>query len=176
LKTVVEAAELLCDEDNVRITLFGSGVMESWIRLQIEQRRLGNLVLGGRVPPEAMASIYSQSSAVLLTLVADEMLSKTIPSKLQSYLGAGVPIIAAAIGEPARIVKESGGGIVCAPECPAALASAIRQLRASSRQEMDAMRRRGQIYYNTHFEPRFLAARLLEQLTQLVNDRKRRGH
>lgn len=175
LDTVVEAAAQLKDQAGVRITLFGSGAMEDWIRDQIAGRELDNLVLAGRVPPEAMAGIYAQASAVLLTLAGDEMLSKTIPSKLQSYLGAGVPVIAAAIGEPARVVRESGGGVVCPAEDAAALAAAILDLRDRPAGEIEAMRRSGRAYYDAHFEPRRLAARLIEQLQALVRERKGEG-
>lgn len=175
LETVVEAASLLRDEPDVRIHLFGSGAMESWIREQIEHHELANLTLAGRVPPEAMPGIYAQASALLLTLANDEMLSKTVPSKLQSYLGAGVPTIAAAGGEPARVVRESGGGITCAPEDAAALASTILELRDSPRGKIDAMRSSGRAYYSEHFEPRRLAVRLVERLRLLVNERGRGG-
>jgi glycosyltransferase involved in cell wall biosynthesis len=170
LDTVVEAATLLGGESDVRIILFGSGAMEDWIREQIAQRGLDNLVLAGRVPPEAMPGVYSQASAVLLTLANDEMLSKTVPSKLQSYLGAGVPVIAAAMGEPARVVRESGGGIECPPEDPAALAASIRKLASMPRSTTETMRRRGREYYEAHFEPRRLAEALLEQLRTLVHE------
>lgn len=176
LGTIVEAATLLSDEPEVRITLFGSGAMEDWIREHVDQRKLGNLVLAGRVPPEAMPGIYRQASALLLTLANNEELSKTVPSKLQSYLSAGVPIIAAAAGEPARVVRDSGGGIVCEPEDAMALAAAIRRLRDTPRERIEAIGRSGRAYYDAHFEPCRLASRLLEQLRALVREHDaRRG-
>lgn len=171
LSTVIEAATLLRHDAGIRIMLFGSGAMEEWIAKQITLRGLNNLFLAGRVPSEAMPGIYAQASAVLLTLANDEMLSRTVPSKLQSYLGAGVPIIAAAIGEPARVVRESRSGIVCPPEDAAALSAAILELRGRRVEDIEAMRHSGRAYYNAHFEPRRLAARLIEQLRVLLRER-----
>ena len=37
----------------------------------------------------------------------------TLPAKLQSYLACGTPILAAAGGESARVIKEAGCGFVC---------------------------------------------------------------
>lgn len=172
LETIVEAAALLRGERDIRIHLFGSGAMEDWIRRQIEERRLGNLVLAGRLPARAMPAIFSQSSALLLTLGSDEMVSKTIPSKLQSYLAAGVPIIAAAAGEPARIVHDSGAGIACAPESAPALASAILELRGTPEEEIKAMGIRGRAYHRAHFEARDLAERLVKQFRELLVERR----
>lgn len=168
LDTVVEAATLLRDEPGIRITLFGSGSMLPWIEQQIAERDLTNIELAGRVPPEAMPAIYAQASALLLTIGKDEFLSKTVPSKLQSYLGAGVPVIAATEGEAARVVRESGGGITCPPEDPAALAAAIGKLRDLDPTRVAAMRSKGLAYYDAHFEPSLLARRLVDQLRTLA--------
>ena len=55
-----------------------------------------------------------------------------VPSKLYSILAAGRPILAVAPPESdaARIVVESGCGIAADPDDPAAVAAAIRELRA----------------------------------------------
>lgn len=175
LESVVDAATLLRGEPGIRITLFGSGSMLGWIERQIEERNLVNLVLAGRVPAEAMPTIYAQASAVLLTIGKDEFLSKTVPSKLQSYLGAGVPVIAATMGEAARVVRESGAGITCPPEDPAALAAAMQELRQLTPAQVETMRRNGRAYYDAHFEPAQLATRLIAQLRAVAGARQSPG-
>ena len=167
LDTVVEAAALLRERPDIRITLFGSGAMEAELAAQIERGGLGNLVLGGRLPPEAMAGIYAQADALLLTLVDDEMIARTIPSKLQSYLAAGVPVVAATGGEAARIVEGSGAGLVCPPEDASALAATILALREAEPRRRAEMGVAAREYYRAHFDPERLAQSLLEQLTML---------
>ena len=175
LDTVVEAARLLRERQDIRITLFGSGAMEAELAGEIERNGLDNLTLGGRLPPEAMAGIYAQADALLLTLVDDEMIARTIPSKLQSYLAAGVPIIAATGGEAARIVEAAGAGPVCPPEDAPALARAMIALREAEpgrRAEMGVAARE---HYRAHFDPERLAHSLLEQLTTLPGRWARAG-
>ena len=167
LDTVVEAAALLHGRPDIRITLFGSGAMEAELADEIGRRGLDNLVLGGRLPPEAMAGIYAQADALLLTLVDDEMIARTIPSKLQSYLAAGAPIVAATGGEAARIVEESGAGPVCPPEDAPALAATIAALREAEPGRRSAMGVAAREYYRAHFDPERLAHDLLDQLTTL---------
>jgi len=168
LGTIAEAAALIADQPDIHITLFGSGAMEAWLAQEIETRRLANISIGGRLPPEAMPDVYRRASAVLLTLVADEMVNLTVPSKLQSYLGAGVPIIAAVTGEPARIVAESGGGIVCPPEDASRLAEAMRAMHARPPAERVAMREAGRTYFAAHFQPHLLAQELIARFKQLI--------
>src|SRR3546814_17986280 len=59
---------------------------------------------------DLMPQIYSRASGLLVTLKRDEILSYTIPSKVQAYLAAGKPTIAALDGEGARIVEEAKEG------------------------------------------------------------------
>lgn len=172
LETVVEAARMLRSDPDIQITLFGSGSMEAWIAGEIAAAGLPNLGLGGRLPPEAMPAVYRQASALLLTLVDDEMIAQTVPSKLQSYLGAGVPIVAAVNGEAARIVTEAGAGVSCQAEDPAALAGAIAALKAMPAEERRAMGEAGRRFFDSNYRPQELARQLLERLGEVAADGK----
>lgn len=48
-----------------------------------------------------------------ISFAEDELWNKTIPAKLQSYMACGMPVVAAAQGETARIIEESGCGLYC---------------------------------------------------------------
>ena len=66
-----------------------------------------------------------------------------VPSKLYSTLAAGRPVLAVAPKESdaARIVVESGCGVAADPDDPAAVAAAIRRLRADP-EKLNEMGRR----------------------------------
>jgi glycosyltransferase involved in cell wall biosynthesis len=168
LDTVLEAATLLRDLTDVRIVLVGSGNRSEWLREQVASRGLDNLQLAGRFPPEAMPTIFAQASALLVSLVRDPIMSQTVPSKVQSYLAAGKPIIASLEGEGAQVIEESGAGITCAPEDPQALAMAVRRLAGMAAAEHAAMGERGREYYVRHFEPAMLADRLKQRFSALA--------
>ena len=164
LETVVAAAEMLQNDPDFRFTLVGTGSMGEWIAQAIDRRGIANLTLPGRVPPEAMPAIYAQASALLLTLVDDELLAQTVPTKLQSYLAAGIPVIAAVNGEAAEIIEESGGGLPCRAGDPAALADALRRLKAMSEGERSAMGEAGRRYFEENYRPERLARELFDRL------------
>lgn len=165
IPNIVEAADLLRDDRDIRITLFGSGTMQTWAEAEIAQRGLPNMKLCGRMPPEAMPGIYVQASALLLTLVDDPLIAQTVPSKLQSYLAAGVPIIAAVNGEAADIVRQSGAGITCSADDPAALAAAIRAIREMTDESRKAMGEAGCRFFADHYNPDQLSRRLLSLMS-----------
>lgn len=56
--------------------------------------------------------ILASCDAAFLSFAEDDLWKKTIPAKLQSYMACGMPIIAVAEGETARIIYESCCGIV----------------------------------------------------------------
>jgi glycosyltransferase involved in cell wall biosynthesis len=169
LETVVAAAALLRADGDIHITLFGSGSVAEWISGEIEALGLTNISLGGRLPAQAMPGVYRQASALLLTLVDDEMVAKTVPSKLQSYLGAGVPVIAAVNGEAADIVVESGAGLACPAQDPAALAAAITALKAMPAARRAAMGEAGRRFFDANYSPETLARQLLDRLERLAS-------
>lgn len=169
LDTVLAAAQLLRDEPDVRFVLVGSGSRSEW--LQQEARRLGldNVRIPGRFPPSDMPGILAQASAVLVSLVRDPIMSQTVPSKVQAYLAAGRPIIASLDGEGARVVMEAGAGVACPAEDAQALADAVRQLRDALPEERQRMAECGRLYYEQHFEPKLLARRLVQTLSEMVS-------
>ena len=164
LDSVLDAAELLQDLPDFRLVLVGSGQRGAWLAEQVARRGLRNVQLAGRFEPQQMPAILAQASALLVSLVDDPAMRLTVPSKVQSYLAAGKPIIAALDGEGARLVQACGAGIACAAAQPQALADAVRRLHAMSDAHQQALGRAGQQHYREHFDPSQLATALREHL------------
>jgi glycosyltransferase involved in cell wall biosynthesis len=168
LETIVSAALLLRDEPTVRLVLVGSGSRSDWLNEQVQRHGLKNLQLPGRFAPDDMSGILSQASALLVSLKRDPIFAQTVPSKVQAYLAAGKPIIAAHDGEGARIVLWAGAGMACPAEDAAALAAAVRSLMAQPASARAQMAENGQRYYAQNFEPGLLAQRLVARLAALA--------
>lgn len=173
LDTILDAAERLRDDPDISFVLVGSGSREAWLRSEIQRRGLSNVTTPGRFPPEAMPGLFAQASALLVTLNRNPIMSLTIPSKIQTYLAAGRPIIAALDGEGARIVQEAGAGVACPAEDAAALAQAVLTLRATSAQDRERMGAAGRAYHDQHFSPGLLTERLLGYFRDVAARRPR---
>ncbi|MCA0035322.1 glycosyltransferase family 4 protein [Mesorhizobium sp. B263B2A] len=171
LDTVLDAASLIQDPD-IRVVLVGSGSRSGWLAQQIEMRRLSNVVLAGRFPPEAMPSILTQASALLVTLNRSAALSLTIPSKIPSYLSAGRPILACLDGEAAELVQDANAGLAVPAGDPIKLARAIVQLKNMPEEERETMGASGRQYFNAHLAPAPLARALIEHFRRAVTKRK----
>ncbi|UXH77641.1 glycosyltransferase family 4 protein [Roseateles amylovorans] len=169
LETVVEAASVLADHSpDIRIVMIGSGSRGPWLEAEIERRGLRNLMLAGRFPPQAMPGLLDQAAAVLVSLNCGEILSQTVPSKVQAYLAAGRPIIASLDGEGARVVEEAGAGIAVPAEDATALAEGILRIHGLAPAARSAMGESGRRYYEQHFAPEALATKLAARFQLLA--------
>jgi glycosyltransferase involved in cell wall biosynthesis len=173
LDTILAAAERLRDDHGIRFILIGDGSRAAWLRSEVGRRGLTNVNMPGRFPQEAMPGIFAQPAALLVTLNRDPIMSLTVPSKVQSYLAAGRPIIAALDGEGARLISEAGAGIACPAEDAVALAQAILTLRAAAPEERERMGTAGRTYHDQHFSPPLLTARLSGYFAEVAARRPR---
>jgi len=165
LETILEAAVILRERSNICFYVLGDGSRAAWLLEQIEEYKLNNIKLLGWHPVEVMPCIFAKASALLVTLKDEYIFSLTIPSKVQAYLAAGRPIIAALNGEGKRIVCEAEAGVTCPAGDGGALAEAVIRLAG----QPDHIRRRmgesGRRYFETHFN----LDRLTEDLIILFN-------
>jgi glycosyltransferase involved in cell wall biosynthesis len=152
-ETILEAAAQLKNHHDIRWVIVGDGHRKTWVEGQIVERGLKESVhlLGSR-PADMMPRYFALADALLVTLKRDPIFALTIPSKVQSYLACARPVLAALDGEGARVVRESGVGIVCPAEDAKALAESVLRLSRMSSQERTAMGQRGRAYFEANFE------------------------
>jgi glycosyltransferase involved in cell wall biosynthesis len=169
-ETILAAAELLC-ETSVHWIVLGDGRMGDWVRGEIRRRKLEHCVhMLGRHPVETMPRWFAAADAMLVTLRSEPIFAYTIPSKVQSYMACGKPIIAALDGEGARVIREAAAGIAVPAQQPRALAEAVRRLAELPPEDLESMGASGRRYFETHFERDML----LEQLEGWMVELRRR--
>ena len=164
---ILEAADLLRDEP-VRWLIVGDGRKAAWVGEEIERRGLnGSVSLLGRHPLERMPSFYKCADALLVSLRADPVMAMTIPGKVQSYMAAGVPILAMLDGEGGEAVEVSQAGLVVRSGDAAALAQAVKTMAGAGDSERKEMGLRGRTYAAEHFDRAMLISRLETWLADL---------
>lgn len=168
VETIIDAADLLRAQTDIRFFLIGSGSRLDWLKTEITRRGLNNVVLPGRLPQTSMAVLYATSSVLLVTLRDEEIFSYTIPSKMQAYMAAGRPIIASLNGEGARVVVEAGAGLTCSAGDPNALAHAILQLHSLEPAERAHLGENARRYVAEHFDLGRLTGELIGHLDGLA--------
>ncbi len=168
LEVVLDAAERLKAETQIRFFLVGHGSRSNWLEAEIRRRGLANVVLTGRFPTHLMPAIFAKSSALLVTLTDEPIFAQTIPSKVQSYLAAGRPILGCINGEGARVIDEARAGLTGPAMNSDVLAENIRTLLAMPVDERDTLGRNGKAYFLENFESHKFTLELIDRLDTLV--------
>jgi len=129
LDGVVAAAGELEGKSEVHIVLVGDGQARAHLQAMVAERGLSNVTF---LPfQEDLASLLGAADALLLTQ-RPELVDSVIPSKLLAYMAAARPVLASAHpdGDTARMVTESGCGLLVNPAEADSLAVGIRTLAA----------------------------------------------
>jgi glycosyltransferase involved in cell wall biosynthesis len=141
---ILAAAESLQSHAHIRWLIVGDGRMARWVVNEIRRRHLQDCVyMLGRHSVERMPSFFKHANALLVSLKDEPIFSMTIPGKLQSYLAAGIPVVAMLNGEGADVVRNSRSGLTCAAGDHAGLAAAVLKLSQMTTEEQEAMGRNG---------------------------------
>jgi glycosyltransferase involved in cell wall biosynthesis len=104
------------------------------------------------------------ANAQLVSLADRPLFRVTMPSKLQSAMAAGHPVLAAVGGDVRQVVEESGGGVAAEPQDPRSIADALLILRSKTSTQLHEMGERGRDYYLTHMSRHVGANRLAQIL------------
>jgi colanic acid biosynthesis glycosyl transferase WcaI len=119
----------------------------------------------GRHPVERMPSFFAGADALLVSLKAEPTFAMTIPGKVQSYLAAGKPLLGMLDGEGARVIDESGAGLVAPSGDAKALARHARALADLPPEARARMGENGRLFGQTHFKRGALMGQLETWLT-----------
>ncbi|ACF03071.1 glycosyl transferase group 1 [Rhodopseudomonas palustris TIE-1] len=169
LENVIEAIDRLKARREIRWTFAGDGVRRGWLEQQIAARGLAdNVQVIGPFPPEQMPKLFAIADALLLSLRDDPIFSLTVPSKLQSYLACGRPVLASISGEAAEILKASGAGFAARPGDADGLAGIVTALADSSPAQRQAMARAALDYHLREYDREVWIGRLESWLLELA--------
>jgi colanic acid biosynthesis glycosyl transferase WcaI len=176
LETVLKAAAWLAKEaPKVQFVLVGGGTEVGRLRGLAAELCLGNVRFVSRRPPSEIAAILSIADALLVHLRDDPLFAITIPSKTQTYLAVGRPIVMAVRGDAAELVQRAGAGVACPPESPEALGDAVERLYRMTAVEREAMGRRGRDFYMSELSMAAGTARF-ESLFEKIAPMPRKSH
>jgi len=152
--TLLTAAKLLKDEGKVvNWLILGDGRLKGHVKkIIIEYGLEENFILLGAHSGEKMPAYFSCADILLVSLKNDPIFSLTIPSKIQSYLACGKPIIGNLNGEGSRIIEEAQAGFTSIAEDPFSLCLAINQALNLSHDELLQLGKNARRYFENEFE------------------------
>lgn len=155
LETILKAASLI--EKNadlpkkIHFHFVGDGTELLSMKSLAHELGLENVSFYGRRSLEEMPTFYKKSDAMLVSLIGNSIVSRTIPGKVQSYMAAGKPIIGAISGDTKTILEDAKCGFVSPEQDVEQLAQNICEFSMLSTEEQRELGKQARCYYEKHF-------------------------
>lgn len=166
LEVLMGALDRLKERNDFELHVVGAGSMMGWMQEYVASHGLEHLlVFHGRRPFDEMPSFYKMADACVLTLHVPgaPWISSTLPSRLQGYMAAGKPVIAAIDGSAAEVIAESG----CGASVPGTDSEGLARLMEDfivNRSNYAQCGERGRGYFRTHF----MKGRYMDEIESLL--------
>ena len=169
LDILIRAARLLKEKKvQVRINIIGDGRYLQTLQADVEScqlREYFNFV--EKKPPEEIPYYLAQSDVLLLILAQNDVFSITLPSKTQTYLACGKPILVSADGEVQDLIREAGAGYVGDAADEKKLVENIIKMNSLPKEALEEMGKHALEYSEQCFNKK----KLLEQMDSILQER-----
>jgi len=166
LDLLIDSAEQLKFE-NIHWYLVGDGRARKRLEEKVIEKNISDQVtFMGKVSEHKANEYVFYADCAYLSFAKSELLDKTIPAKLQTYLACGTPILAAAGGESADIINKGKCGFAVEREKDSvcdALKDLIELKRIGKIEEI----KKNCIKY---FESHFIKEKLMDELEKIMNE------
>lgn len=131
LERVLDAAELLTTDDEIRFLFVGSGSLKKNMIEKSQELGLKNVIFHPAQPKERMPEFWSILDVALIHLKNNPVFKTVIPSKIFEAMGMGLPILLAGpdCGEASKIVEEDGAGLCIPSETPEIFTQTVLRLK-----------------------------------------------
>lgn len=170
LTTIVEAAARVAEvAPEIRFRLIGDGPDRARVEARAAELKLSNLTIHPPIPKDRTREFYASCDICLVPLAPVAVFQETVPSKIFEIMACERPVVASLAGEAARIVEESGGGVVVPPGDADGVAEGVMRLYRASSHERQLMGASGRAYVLANYDRLALAAKYLEVLLAAAN-------
>lgn len=159
LELLIEAAERLRQEKDIVFYIRGAGPRRQALMDMVAAAKMENVRFGEEREFDDIPYLLARADVCVSCLLPDAYLEKIVSVKVFEYLSCGRPVVAAVGGETARVIEESGGGIVVPPGDASAMAEAIRKLRDDP-ERREEMSQAGRRYICENYSRDVLAGRM----------------
>lgn len=153
LQGLPELVEAFARCPQARLALVGDGIVKSRLHAQVARLGAGNVSFHPTQDSNRIGEFIAASDVQIVSLKDSALLRATMPSKVQTSLAAGRPILAHAAGDVADTVVGGGAGVAAPPGNLTATVDAISALVRLPDAELLAMGRRARLHYLEHFSP-----------------------
>ena len=167
LETILEAAEMLKDRDDVIFLMVGHGAEKDRLLQLKENKNINNVMMLDQQDKRKMPLLWALSDVSLVLLKKSDLFKTVIPSKIFESMAMKKPIILGVEGEVKGMIEEGECGITIEPENAKELAEAIVIL-ADNKDIYNKYAENGRQYVEAYYDRISLANKFEDIMLGLV--------
>ena len=128
LEVIINAAELLKEEQDIQFVFIGDGPEKSKLIDMVKEKKLTNVSFQPVQLKPNMPRIIASMEATVVPLKKLDLFKGALPSKMFEALASELPIVLAVEGEAEKLINEANAGITVEPENAKEIANAVLKL------------------------------------------------
>lgn len=168
LISVLEAVNKIKDVPNFKVHFAGDGSCLGQMKEFVNNNGLEDIVqFYGRRPVEEMPKFYKLADACLVSLKADNATGLTLPSKVQGYMAAGLPIIGMIDGSAQEVIAEAKCGLCVNADDVDGFARVMKNF-IENKEEYRDFGLNGRKYFKDNFNKRKLLDSIEKSIDNLI--------
>jgi len=141
------AKEVMAHSSDIQFNFVGDGLELATLKEYSAKHNLKNVLFIPRVSMNEVGSFLLSADVLVVHLKSDPLFEITVPSKIQAYLFVGKPILSNVPGDAAKIIENASAGFTSRSGSVSSLVDSINKFHTISRNELEAMGKRGKNYY-----------------------------
>lgn len=166
-ESILKAAEITKQYSDIKWVIVGDGRRKSWVESEINRLDLkSTFFLLGRHPMNEIPSFFVHADVMLLSLKDEGIFTLTIPSKIQSYMAFGKPIIGMLNGVGSDLISKANCGYVGMAGDSKTLSENVVKAYKEESNVLSNMGASGIKYYNQNFSKKMV----IDKLMGILND------
>lgn len=148
LGAILDAAKIVQNiAPRVQFVFVGAGVEVDKLKTRTQKLGLENTIFLPRRPLAEIGQLLKCADVQLIHLKDDPFFAMTVPSKTQTSLAIGRPVLMGVRGDAAELVTRAKAGLTCVPEDSESIAKAVLYLERIPRDKLDQFGKNGENFY-----------------------------
>tara|TARA_A100001015_G_scaffold138093_1_gene153093 strand:- start:2029 stop:3240 length:1212 start_codon:yes stop_codon:yes gene_type:complete len=147
IDTLIDSSKILKNK-NIRFYFVGSGVEVERLKRRVVDEIIENVFFVNYIPRNKIANVFDWSDALIVHLISNPLFKITIPSKTQSYMSSGKPILMGVDGDSSELINNANCGLCFEPGNSKDLSKKILKLCSLDRDELKKIGLNGKKYYD----------------------------
>lgn len=167
IETIIKAVNI-SDNSKLHFHIIGDGSnKDNLIKLVSELNVKDRITFHGRKPVELMPKYYENADGLIVSLKNDDIISYTLPGKVQTYMASGKMIMGSINGEAAEIIEESKCGLVSPAEDVQMLSDNLNKFCRMNIEDRKQFGHNGFEYYKANFTKEMFMKNLITNMEEM---------